>query len=118
MLTPGEGGRHCESEGQAQSGWFGAQTASLRALLTIPGDLGASAVARVKLPDWLVATAIGFLLPWPMASIDWLLLRITRYRERRKHTLSRHSNRRVGGARVEGRCQGRRSYPRIKTQNY
>lgn len=52
-------------------------------LLTIPGVLGLSAGLWVKLPLWLVETVCDFLLLRPMASIDWLLLRMTRYRERR-----------------------------------
>lgn len=51
-------------------------------LLTIPGVLGLSAGLWVKLPLWLVETVCDFLLLRPMASIDWLLLRMTRYRER------------------------------------
>lgn len=54
-------------------------------LLTIPGVLGLSAGLWVKLPLWLVDTVCDFLLLRPMASIDWLLLRMTRYRERRGH---------------------------------
>lgn len=57
-------------------------------LLTIPGVLGLSAGLWVKLPLWLVETVCDFLLLRPMASIDWLLLRMTRYRERRGDTPS------------------------------
>lgn len=57
-------------------------------LLTIPGVLGLSAGLWLKLPLWLVETVCDFLLLRPMASIDWLLLRMTRYRERRGHMLS------------------------------
>lgn len=52
-------------------------------VLTIPGNLGLSAGLWLKLPLRLVETVCGFLKVRPMASIDWLLLRITRYRERR-----------------------------------
>lgn len=57
-------------------------------LLTIPGVLGLSAGLWVKLPLWLVETVCDFLLLRPMASIDWLLLRMTRYREKRGDTVS------------------------------
>lgn len=57
-------------------------------LLTIPGVLGLSAGLWVKLPLWLVETVCDFLLLRPMASIDWLLLRMTRYREKWGDTLS------------------------------
>lgn len=53
-----------------------------KGLLTIPGVLGLSAGLWVKLPLWLVDTVCDFLLLRPMASIDWLLLRMTRYREK------------------------------------
>lgn len=53
------------------------------AVLTIPGNLGLSAGLWLKLPLRLVETVCGFLKERPMASIDWLLLRITRYKERR-----------------------------------
>lgn len=52
-------------------------------VLTIPGNLGLSAGLWLKLLLRLVETVCGFLRVRPMASIDWLLLRITRYRERR-----------------------------------
>lgn len=52
-------------------------------VLTIPGNLGLSAGSWLKLPLRLVETVCGFLKERPMASTDWLLLRITRYRERR-----------------------------------
>lgn len=58
------------------SSWSGA-------VLTIPGNLGLSAGLWLKLPLRLVDTVCSFLKVRPMASIDWLLLRITRYRERR-----------------------------------
>lgn len=50
-------------------------------VLTIPGNLVLSVGSWLKLP--LVETECGFLSVRPMASIEWLLLRITRYRERR-----------------------------------
>lgn len=56
-------------------------------LLTIPGVLGLSAGLWVKLPLWLVEKVFDFLLLRPMASIDWLLLRMTRYREKRGDTV-------------------------------
>lgn len=49
-------------------------------ILTIPGVLGVSGGLCVKLPLWLVETVCGFLLLRPIASIDWLLLRITRWK--------------------------------------
>lgn len=52
-------------------------------VLTIPGNLVLSAGSWLKLPLRLVETVCGFLRVKPMASIEWLLLRITRYRERR-----------------------------------
>lgn len=51
-------------------------------ILTIPGVLGVSGGLCVKLPLWLVETVCGFLLLRPIASIDWLLLRITRWKEK------------------------------------
>lgn len=53
------------------------------AVLTIPGNLGLSAGGWLKLLLRLVDTVCGFLKVRPMASIDWLLLRITRYGDRR-----------------------------------
>lgn len=53
------------------------------AVLTIPGILGLSAASWLKLLLKLVENVCGFLKARPVASIDWLLLRITRYRERR-----------------------------------
>lgn len=50
-------------------------------VLTIPGNLELSVGSWLKLP--LVETECGFLSARPMASMEWLLLRITRYRERR-----------------------------------
>lgn len=45
--------------------------------LTIPAALARSGLLGVKLPLWLVDTVLGFLLLSPMASIDWLRLRMT-----------------------------------------
>lgn len=57
------------------------QTRRSDTVLTIPGNLVLSVGSWLKLP--LVETECGFLSVRPMASIEWLLLRITRYRERR-----------------------------------
>lgn len=46
--------------------------------LTIPAALARSGLLGAKLPLWLVDTVLGFLLLSPMASMDWLRLRITR----------------------------------------
>ena len=59
------------------------QTSRSGTVLTIPGNLGLSAGLWVKLPLRLVENVCGFLRVRPVASIEWLLLRITRYRERR-----------------------------------
>lgn len=56
------------------------QTRRSDTVLTIPGNLVLSVGSWLKLP--LVETEWGFLSVRPMASIEWLLLRITRYRER------------------------------------
>lgn len=45
--------------------------------LTIPAALARSGLLGVKLPLWLVDTVLGFLLLSPMASMDWLRLRMT-----------------------------------------
>lgn len=57
------------------------QTRRSDTVLTIPGNLVLSVGSWLKLP--LAETECGFLSVRPMASIEWLLLRITRYRERR-----------------------------------
>lgn len=46
--------------------------------LTIPAALARSGLLGAKLPLWLVDTVLGFLLLSPMASMDWLRLRMTR----------------------------------------
>lgn len=77
-----EGGEGINSRtGEAEE----ASIASLRArrsgtVLTIPGNLVLSAGSWLKLPLRLVETVCGFLRVRPMASIEWLLLRITRYK--------------------------------------
>lgn len=48
----------------------------------MPAALARSGLLGAKLPLWLVDTVLGFLLLSPMASMDWLRLRITRYRGR------------------------------------
>lgn len=46
-------------------------------VLTIPAALARSGLLGAKLPLWLVDTVLGFLLLSPMASMDWLRLRMT-----------------------------------------
>lgn len=46
--------------------------------LTIPAALARSGLLGAKLPLWLVDTVLGFLLLSPMASMDWLRLRMAR----------------------------------------
>lgn len=48
----------------------------------MPAALARSGLLGAKLPLWLVDTVLGFLLLSPMASMDWLRLRITRYKGR------------------------------------
>lgn len=43
----------------------------------MPAALARSGLLGVKLPLWLVDTVLGFLLLSPMASMDWLRLRMT-----------------------------------------
>jgi hypothetical protein len=44
--------------------------------------LAKSGLLGVKLPLWLVDTVLGFLFVSPMASMDWLRLRMTRCEQR------------------------------------
>lgn len=68
-MATGAGGARPRRQGRAEG---------LRGrALTIPAALARSGLLGVKLPLWLVDTVLGFLLLSPMASMDWLRLRMT-----------------------------------------
>lgn len=68
----GRSGQEGPGLGSGESAW------PLGRALTIPAALARSGLLGAKLPLWLVDTVLGFLLLSPMASMDWLRLRITR----------------------------------------
>lgn len=74
----GSGKRQGEaSEGREHQGPWGEGEPWGEDTLTIPAALARSGLLGVKLPLWLVDTVLVFLLLRPMASMDWLRLRMT-----------------------------------------